>query len=88
MLTYRNHNVRSTELCTYKTIYKKGLKSRPSRPIKQRRRPIIMYCDLVGSKKTVLGLKSRPMIKQRRRPIILFRDLVGSKKKHNVRPYK
>ena len=52
-----------------------GLKSRPS--IKQRRRPIIMFRDLVCSKKnTMLGLKSRPSIKQCHRHIIMFRDLV------------
>ena len=62
-----------------------GLKSRPS--IEQRRRPIIMFHDLVGSKRhTMLGLKSRPSIKQRRRPIIMFRDIVCSKKTHNVMP--
>ena len=38
-----------------------GLKSRPS--IKQRRRPIITFRDLVGFKKTtMLGRKSRPSI--------------------------
>ena len=53
-----------------------GLKSRSS--IKQRRRPIIMFRDLVGSKKrhTMLGLKSRPSIKQCHRPMIMFCDLV------------
>ena len=50
-----------------------GLKSRPS--IRQRRRPIIMFRDLV-KRHTMLGFKSRPRIMQRRRPVIMFRDLV------------
>ena len=37
-----------------------GLKSRPR--IKQSIRPIIMFRDLVGFKKTMLGVKSRPSI--------------------------